>query len=303
MADTASHPSDQALLRAVDGELTTRQADAVEEHLVACQTCRMRAATIRAVMTDASNVCRDSPTTDADAADVLRARLNARMTALSTEWDRSWQVRLVERVNTLPRGAVAVAILVGIVVLARMSSAPQSAQSETGPVSIESAALPIPSVTPGAAQLIGRDDVCAGRTPGRQPIPAAVRLAILRAYRMERVPPYEYELDYLITPELGGTSDQRNLWPERYASREWNARVKDGLEQLLPQLVCRGDVDLATAQRDIAANWIGAYKKYFHVDHPIDTHARRATEDDGSPARTPRLIGLFSAGRYQRPSP
>ena len=61
---------------------------------------------------------------------------------------------------------------------------------------------------------------------------------------MEGVPAHEYELDYLITPELGGSGDRRNLWPERYGARVWNARVKDELEQLLPQLVCRGEVDL-----------------------------------------------------------
>ena len=50
--------------------------------------------------------------------------------------------------------------------------------------------------------------------------------------------------------------------------------MKDELEQLLPALVCRGVVDLATAQRDIAADWIAAYKKYFHTDRPVVVQAR-----------------------------
>ncbi len=82
---------------------------------------------------------------------------------------------------------------------------------------------------------------------------------------METVPEREYELDYLITPELGGIADRRNLWPERYDSRVWNAHVKDELERLLPQLVCQGRLDLVTAQQDIAANWIVAYQKYFQT--------------------------------------
>jgi len=49
--------------------------------------------------------------------------------------------------------------------------------------------------------------------------------------------------------------------------------VKDELEGLLPTLVCRGAVDLATAQREIAANWIAAYKKYFHTDRPVIAEA------------------------------
>ena len=124
------------------------------------------------------------------------------------------------------------------------------------------------------------EDICEGRLPARAPIPATVRQAILRDYGVENLAPEEYELDYLITPELGGTGDRANLWPERYESPVWNAAVKDELERLLPRLVCRGQVDLATAQRDIAENWIAAYKNYFHTDRPIGTQARLGADDD-----------------------
>ena len=105
---------------------------------------------------------------------------------------------------------------------------------------------------------------------------APIRQAVLRD-GMEHVADEEYELDYLITPELGGSSDRRNLWPERYGSRVWNARVKDELERLLPQMVCEGRLDLATAQHDIASNWIAAYQKYFGTDRPLGSGAGRAS--------------------------
>ena len=54
----------------------------------------------------------------------------------------------------------------------------------------------------------------------------------------------------------------------------WNARVKDELERLLPNLVCAGTLPLATAQRDMATDWIAAYKKYFHTDRPVIAEAR-----------------------------
>jgi hypothetical protein len=38
--------------------------------------------------------------------------------------------------------------------------------------------------------------------------------------------------------------------------------VKDALERKLHNLVCAGELDLKTAQREIASNWIEAYKKY-----------------------------------------
>jgi hypothetical protein len=97
---------------------------------------------------------------------------------------------------------------------------------------------------------------------------------------MEHLSAQEYELDFLITPELGGVADQRNLWPERYASGAWNARVKDDLERLLPDLVCQGALDLATAQRDIADDWIAAYKKYFKTDRPLAQRLTALEADD-----------------------
>jgi hypothetical protein len=33
-------------------------------------------------------------------------------------------------------------------------------------------------------------------------------------------------------------------------------------------MVCAGEMDLATAQRELSQDWIAAYKKYFHTDEP-----------------------------------
>jgi hypothetical protein len=92
-------------------------------------------------------------------------------------------------------------------------------------------------------------------------IPEETRQRVFAAYGIRAAGPDQFEVDYLITPDLGGTESIRNLWPEPYSAR-WNARVKDKLEQRLHQLVCSGKLDLSTAQHDIAVDWIGAYKKY-----------------------------------------
>jgi hypothetical protein len=73
-----------------------------------------------------------------------------------------------------------------------------------------------------------------------------------------------------ITPALGGSDDIRNLWPHSYSATKWNARVKDELEDCLHALVCEGQLDPSTAQREIAGNWIMAYKKHMHTDQPLD---------------------------------
>ena len=38
--------------------------------------------------------------------------------------------------------------------------------------------------------------------------------------------------------------------------------MKDALERKLHKLVCAGQLDLKTAQREIASNWIDAYQRY-----------------------------------------
>jgi hypothetical protein len=52
--------------------------------------------------------------------------------------------------------------------------------------------------------------------------------------------------------------------------------VKDALERKLHNLVCAGQLDLKTAQREIASNWIEAYKKY--VGEPPPTSVVRETK-------------------------
>jgi hypothetical protein len=43
----------------------------------------------------------------------------------------------------------------------------------------------------------------------------------------------------------------------------WNAEAKDRLEQLICQMVCNGQLDLATAQEAFVRDWIAAYRKYY----------------------------------------
>ncbi len=63
--------------------------------------------------------------------------------------------------------------------------------------------------------------------------------------------PAGYELDHLVSLELGGAPrDVRNLWPER------NYNIKDQVENAANRAVCAGRLTLPEAQRGIALNWI-----------------------------------------------
>jgi hypothetical protein len=269
------HPSDETLLRAIDDELPPGLGAVLDAHLASCEGCRIRRQAIRSSADAASAVCRDDATASPPALEELRARVRASLLQRSAAGDRAWRPHLAGRIANAPAGALAAAALVTIVFCLLVVRYAVEGRAPIGaPATVEDGALPIAALTPGATARVSADDLCAGRGPSNEAVAPAVRLAVLRDYGMEDLPAADYELDHLITPELGGSSDRRNLWPERYGSRVWNARVKDELEQLLPSLVCRGAVDLTTAQRDIAADWIAAYKKYFHTDRPVMTQAR-----------------------------
>jgi hypothetical protein len=71
----------------------------------------------------------------------------------------------------------------------------------------------------------------------------------------------DYEEDHLIAISLGGSpTSPKNLWPEPHAGR-WGSPAKDKLEYLLYRRVCAGSYRLAGARRDLARNWIAAYRR------------------------------------------
>jgi hypothetical protein len=106
-------------------------------------------------------------------------------------------------------------------------------------------------------------------------VPEEVRRQIYREYGITSHGRGDYEVDHLISLELGGSNSIRNLWPESYRTSPWNARVKDRLEDKLHQLVCSGQLDLKTPQQAIASNWIEAYQKYVSPNPPGTQPASR----------------------------
>lgn len=129
---------------------------------------------------------------------------------------------------------------------------------------------PSRNLTPGATRQVNLRELCGASpdTAAHRVVPVSVQRQVFQEYGMNGVPSNNYEVDFLITPELGGSDDIHNLWPQPYDSTVWNAHVKDELEDRLHELVCNGELGLRTAQHDISANWILAYKKYFHTDRP-----------------------------------
>ncbi len=92
----------------------------------------------------------------------------------------------------------------------------------------------------------------------RESISEPEKEASLAAYG-DAGPLHHYEYDHLVPLELGGaTNDPRNLWPEPGAS----PNPKDALERRMRELVCAGELPLAAAQREIASDWVLAYRRF-----------------------------------------
>lgn len=266
-----SHLSDQELLLAADGELPTRRAAQVRDHLSACWACRTRMGEIEATIAEFVRVHYRQFDPRLPPADGSRALLKAhlaQLTAASPRHPWQWFVRFLFS----GRGLVYISASLTLVSLGMLMVSRGILRRDSGPAPdrFEAGAEPKTSLTPGATRPVTKDDVCATENAETvRIIPASLQRKVFQEYGMANVQASAYEVDYLITPELGGADDIRNLWPEPYAATVWNAYVKDALEERLHRMVCAGQVDLATAQRDISRDWISAYKKYFHSDRPV----------------------------------
>ena len=125
-------------------------------------------------------------------------------------------------------------------------------------------------MTPGDTLDVTVQDLCVpGYTQKVRNVPQAVKRQVYAEYGITSHQPGEYEVDHLISLELGGSNSVKNLWPQSYETQPWNAHIKDDLENKLHEMVCTGQLDLKTAQHDIATDWIGTYKKYFNTNQPI----------------------------------
>jgi len=122
----------------------------------------------------------------------------------------------------------------------------------TGGVGSDGHTRPEPSLTPGAVLTTSLATICkVGYSRTVRSVNAAEKAQVATAYKFSG-PSSSVEYDHLISLELGGSNDPRNLWPEPIA----DAHVKDGLEAHLRAEVCAGRMDLVDVQTRIAADWV-----------------------------------------------
>ena len=123
--------------------------------------------------------------------------------------------------------------------------------------------VPNTSLTPGDVLTTDVKTICTpGYTKTVRNVPSSVKHAVYNNYGIPTHKPGDYEVDHLISLELGGSNSIRNLWPESFVSKPLNAHVKDDVENKLHQLICSGQISVQAAQQAIAQNWPAAYQKY-----------------------------------------
>jgi hypothetical protein len=251
------HISDQDLLLASDGELSARETTRIRAHLAACWECRVRSQELDQAVAGFLRVHQNDLDRQLPSPAGPRALLKAHLAELAAT------AQPKPPMSSWPLAALAIVLLViGIFGGFTALFGPGGLRAST-------VAVPNPSLTPGATVLMSPVQLCGAPSVNNKTVPVALRRQVFAEYGITTAEPRAYEVDYLITPALGGADDIHNLWPQSYSNTVWNAQVKDALEDHLHQMVCQGNLDLATAQHEIAVNWIEAYKKYFHTDRPL----------------------------------
>lgn len=133
---------------------------------------------------------------------------------------------------------------------------------------IATTGLPDSNKTPGATRVVDVHTLCTTSTKLIRNVPQEEKIAVYREYGLFRnhtgfcrdtSSAYKdegCEVDHLISLELGGSNDIKNLWPQKYFGLH-NAHEKDALENYLHKEICQGKISIPQAQACISNDWIG----------------------------------------------
>ena len=122
--------------------------------------------------------------------------------------------------------------------------------------------LPDSACTPGALFPSATQQViCAsGYASTVRNVPSSEKDQAYAEYGIYHHSTGQYEVDHLVSLELGGSNDIANLWPEAAAPTP-GYHEKDKVENYLHAQVCSGALSLQEAQNEIATNWLAVYNR------------------------------------------
>jgi len=114
--------------------------------------------------------------------------------------------------------------------------------------------------TPGSIRTKDAKDICGRTTKALRHVTELDKITVFQAYGIPLKNRSLYEVDHLISLEIGGENGIKNLWPQPYSVP--GAHQKDILENKLHKMICESQITPAKAQRMISRDWYSAYKIY-----------------------------------------
>lgn len=113
--------------------------------------------------------------------------------------------------------------------------------------------------TPGAVNPeLTQAVVCSPkfRTGPYRHVTEKMKREVCAEYGQSNCPSHQYEIDHLISIELGGSNSIQNLWPEPVDQPGViGFHTKDVVENRAHKAVCDGQITLQQAQQAIRTNW------------------------------------------------
>ena len=153
-----------------------------------------------------------------------------------------------------------------------------------------------PACTPGAVLTIDVSVICkSGYTKTVRDVSTATKKKVFAEYGIPYSQHANYEVDHLISLEVGGGNDISNLWPENLKITD-GSLTKDKFENYLHSQVCAGKTTIKEAQFEISNNWL----KYYQQDTGIKVKSNPQTS---TPATlTPAVSNSTSQNNNSIPS-
>jgi hypothetical protein len=126
--------------------------------------------------------------------------------------------------------------------------------------------LPNPELTPGDVLNSTTEEICVpGYAGNNRNVSTALKKEVYKAYNVPYPQPTgSIEVDHLISLQLGGSNDFKNLWPQKESANP-GFREKDKVETYLHKQLCSGQKSLQEVQSVIAKDWTVAYREYLSI--------------------------------------
>lgn len=154
--------------------------------------------------------------------------------------------------------------------------------------------LPDSACTPGSVLTTDISVICkSGYTKTVRNVSDTTRQKVFAEYGIPYSEHRNYEIDHLISLELGGSNDISNLWPEN-SNIANGSLTKDKFENYLHSQICNGKMTVQEAQKQISGNWL----KYYRESLAQNNNKQKSSSKKPDYALIASLVSVAVAGSY-----